>query len=231
MQAQAAKRIRQDRQPEILAAARELLEQRGLAEFSVADVAARANVSEAAVFYYFQTRRELMFQVISDWMQPVIERLTADLALIKGVRARLVTFIARHLREMEAASGLHRLIYRELHWDHYYTSTLHRLNQRYSRLVVWIVEDGKQSGEVRAAVDAYMTRDLLFGGLHHVGWRTLLNDRKLDLESTAEQIGEQLYLGICATPRHAVLASESVLERSIERLERLADQIEIEKGM
>lgn len=225
-QAQAGKRTRQDRQPEILAAARELLEKKGLDGFSIADVAKRVEVSEAAVFYYFPTRRHLMFRVISDWMLPVLERLELDLPHIGGTRERLMVFITRHLHEMVQAPGLHRLIYRELHWDNYYTSTLHRLNQRYTRIVLWIIEQGKRSGEIRQSVDAHLTRDLLFGGLHHVGWRTLLNGRDLDIEGTAGQIAEQLHLGICVTPRADALAGSPVLQAAIERLELLAGRIE-----
>jgi TetR/AcrR family fatty acid metabolism transcriptional regulator len=220
------KRARHDRQPEILAAAREVLESQGVEGFSVADVAARADVSEAAVFYHFQTRRELVFRVIADWMEPVIERLEADLRHINGVRQRLVWFMARHLQETEAAPKLHQLIYRELHWDNYYTSALHRLNQRYSQIVIWIVEQGKASGEVRHSVNAQLTRDLLFGSLHHIGWRTLLNDRKLDIEQTTEQLGEQLYLSICTTPHIETTANLPALEEAIRRLEQVADRIE-----
>jgi TetR/AcrR family fatty acid metabolism transcriptional regulator len=207
-------------------AARELLETRGMEGFSIADVAARVDVSEAAVFYYFPTRRELMFRVISDWMLPVIKRLELDLPHVDGARQRFALFIARHLREMVTAPGLHRLIYCEMHWDKYYTSTLHRLSQRYTRVVVWIIERGKAAGEIRESVDAHLTRDLVFGGLHHVGLRTLLNGRELDIETTSEQMAEQLYLGICATPAVAPLAHPPALERAITRLERLTERIE-----
>jgi len=225
-QLQASKRSRQDRQPEILAAARELLERRGLEGFSIADVASRVEMSEAAVFYHFPTRRELMFRVISDWMLPVIERLELDLRHIKSTRERLLAFSTRHLREMAVSPGLYRLIYRELHCDRYYTSSLHHLVQRYGRIVLWIVEQGGASGEIRGSADALLTRDLLFGGLHHVGLRTLLNSRELDTERVGEQIADQLYASIRATAEGSVPASPSALEKSIQRLERVADRIE-----
>ena len=225
-QLQASKRSRQDRQPEIMAAARDLLETRGLEGFSIADVASRVEMSEAAVFYHCPTRRELMFRVISDWMLPVIGRLELDLRHIKSTRERFLVFSTRHLREMAASPGLYRLIYRELHCDGYYTSSLHRLIQRYGRIVLWIVEQGRAAGEIRASADALLTRDLLFGGLHHVGLRTLLNSRELDAERAGEQIADQLYASIRTTAELSVPPSPSALEKAIQRLERVADRFE-----
>lgn len=192
----ARRRTREQREPEILAAARELLETRGLVGTSVAEVAARVGVSEATVFNYFPTRRDLMFRVISDWMTPVIDRLETDLRRIEGVRARLGFLVERHFRDMAAAPGMHRLIYRELHWDDYYGTTLHGLNQRYSGLIVWIVNEGKRSGTLVDEADPELVRDMIFGALHHVGWRTLMNDRPLDFVAATDGIINQILRGI-----------------------------------
>lgn len=223
--ARVGKMAREEREPTILAATRELLETRGLGGTSMAEVAARANVSEATVFNYFPTRRDLMFRVITEWMEPVIARLEEDVAHITGTRARIVFFAARHLREMQAAPGMHQLIYREVHWDDYYGSTLHRLNQRYTRIVGWILKDGQRSGDVRADIDLDITRDLLFGALHHVGWRTLMNNRALDIEATANRIADPLFAGIRADYE----GNEEVpgLKDAIVRLERAVEQLKV----
>lgn len=214
---------REERGPAILSAARELLETRGLVGTSVAEVAARANVSEATVFNYFPTRRDLMFRVITEWMEPVITRLEKDVPHLKGTQARIVFFASRHLREMQAAPGMHQLIYSEVHWDEYYGSTLHRLNQRYTRIVSWVIKEGQRNGEVRADIDPDLTRDMLFGTLHHVGWRTLMNDRALDIEATASQMAGQLFSGIRAHGEGSGKTPD--LKDAIIRLERAVEQL------
>jgi AcrR family transcriptional regulator len=221
----AQKRRREEREPEILAAAREMLEAQGLVGTSVAQVAARAGVSEATVFNYFPTRRDLMFRVIADWMTPVIEQLRLDLRHVQGVQARLAMFCDRHLQETAAAPGLHRLIYRELHWENYYGSTLHRLNQSYTGLVEWILIEGRAAGEVRVDAEIPITRDMLFGALHHVGWRTLLNERSLDVPETADQIAGQIFRAVAAMPT-AENASLDPVAAVVARLERVADRLE-----
>lgn len=227
VRARAPKMSREERAPAILAAARKLLETRGLVGTSVADVAAEANVSEATVFNYFSTRHDLISRVITDWMSPVIERLEADLAHMSdsGTCARLVFFASRHLGEMAAAPGMHQLIYREVHWDDYYLSTFHRLNQRYTRIVTRVIEEGKAAGEVRADVDVEVARDMFFGAFHHIGWRTLMNGRPLDTRATADRIGNQLFSGIAAAAA-ATRGRASDLERAIARLEQVTDRLD-----
>lgn len=223
--ARVRKMTREERAPAILAAARELLETRGLVGTSVAEVAARAGVSEATVFNYFPTRRDLLFRVITDWMEPVIVRLEENVPHIAGTHARIVFFASRHLREMQSAPGMHQLIYREVHWDEYYGSTLHRLNQRYTRIVGWILKDGQRSGDVRADIDLDITRDLLFGALHHVGWRTLMNNRALDIEATANRIAGPLFSGIRADCEGN--GEVPGLKDAIVRLERAVEQLKV----
>lgn len=215
---------RDDRIEEVLAAARQLLETQGLVGTSVAEVASLAKVSEATVFSYFGTRRDLMFRVISDWMEPVIARLEIDVKLVEGTLNRLNFFATRHLYELAAAPGLHQLIYRELHWDSYYGSLLHKLNQRYARVITWIIEQGKRDGEVKPDTDQEITRDMMFGTLHHVGWRTFMNNRPLDIGATAETIAKLVYGGIAIQEARSDQADR--LEAAIAKLVSITDHLE-----
>jgi TetR/AcrR family transcriptional regulator, fatty acid metabolism regulator protein len=211
---------RGQRETKILLAARQLLEERGHAGFAVAELAAQIGVSEGTVFNYFPTRRDLMFRVVRDWMAPVVDRLESDLHRVAGARNRLVFFSARHLIETAEAPGLHRLVYRELHWENYYGSDLHQINKRYAGLVTWIIAQGQAAGEIRPEVDPMITRDALFGTLHHVTWRTLLNNRPLNFEKSAEIIVDQLFSGI------ATDSQPTGFDRAIDRLDALADRLE-----
>ena len=224
----APKRKRRDsRIAEILDAARHILETRQMADFTIAEVARLAEVSEATVFGYFGSRRELTFRVISNWMTPVADRLEVDLQAIDTSRARLHFFVLRHLHELASSPGMHRLIYRELHWDDYYGSVLHRLNQRYTRLVIWILEEGKRIGDIRKTVDCEIARDQIFGTLQHVGWRSFLNDRPLDLQTLASSIVGQIFDGLEVRRSATEMAH---LDRAIARLERLAGGFESRAG-
>lgn len=197
------KRRPEHRAPELLAAARALFEERGYRDTSMAEIAGSAGVSEATAYKYFRSKQNLMHAVICDWMEPAIGTLEREVAAASGAGAKLEVIAARHLGEIARTPGLHRVVYRELRWADYYGSPLHRLNQRYTGIVLRVIEDGIASGELRADADAELTRDLFFGGLEHVGWRTVLAGRPLDLGETAAVFTRQIMGGLLRRSRKA----------------------------
>lgn len=216
---------RERRSAEIVAAARDMLETQGLEGLSVAVIAQSIGVSEATVFSYFGTRRELMAAVIADWMEPVLDRLERDIPSIAGARNQLLFFTMRHLQELALSPGMHRLIYRELHWDNYYGSALHRLNQRYTSIATRVFEDGVASGEFGPHFDIGIERDMLFGAFHHIGWRTLMNGRPLDIPLAANALVNQLCTGLCAQDKRAA-TDNPALDTVLTRLEAIAERLD-----
>lgn len=206
------------REPEILEAARALVEERGLRGTSMADIAEKAGISEATVYKYFPNRRDLMARVVSDWMTPNLERMARDTARIEGTAERIKLLILINFRDMAENPGMHELIYRELHWEDYYGSAVHGLNQRYARLVDSILTDGQRIGDVRPDVVIEYVRDMFFGAIQHVGERTLLNKRPLNIEAAVEAIARQLFAGIGI----GGAASAGALSEVTRRLESVA---------
>ena len=95
---------------------------------------------------------------------------------------------------------------------------MHGLNQRYARLVDSILTDGQRIGDVRPDVVIEYVRDMFFGAIQHVGERTLLNKRPLNIEAAVEAIARQLFAGIGI----GGAASAGALSEVTRRLESVA---------
>jgi hypothetical protein len=117
---------------------------------------------------------------------------------------------------MAQTPRLHRVVYQELRWSNYYGSPLHRLNQRYTRIVLWIIEEGMRAGELRPDIDPQVVRDMFYGGLEHVGWRTVLAERSVEVEASAVAVADLVFAS-CAAP-----AAQPVADR----LDRIAGRLE-----
>jgi len=189
-------RRKEHRAAELLAAARDLLEEVGMEQASTAEIARRAGVSEATVYKYFANKRDLVHQVVRSWMEPNLAALERELPLVDGVAARLRIVTFRHLEGIRDWPGLHRLIYRELRWTDYIGSELHRLNQRYARIIQMIVTDGIAADEIDTAVEPALVRDMLFGGLEHVGLRVIAGDQPIEIAATSRAIVGALLHGL-----------------------------------
>ncbi len=207
------------RGPEILAKARELIEEEGAADVSVARIAKAAGVSEATVYNYFQNKQDLVNRVLRDWAQPFIDTLVAELAPLTELRPRLLLIATRYLRSMEQTPRLHRVFLTEIRWADYRGSEMHRLNNRFVRGVMDTIRDGIESGEITSGTDPAMFRDMLFGGLEHIAQRTLFAGRPLDLEAEAARYVDLLLQG--ARPRTA-----TDMPNELRRLAVLVDRLE-----
>ena len=219
------RRRKDARQAEILQAARTILEERGYADATIGEVARLAGISEPTIYNYFDSKHELVHRVMSDWMEPVVKETESSLKNIFGVEKRLHFIAERHFTEMTKAPQLHILAYRDLRWRDYYESPFHHLNQRYTRLIDRIIQDGIADGEIRAGASPAMIRDIFFGGLEHIGWRTVLTGRKLDIPAAAEAVTHSLCVGILEAS-HVVTGMQSaitdVLHDAIARIGRIS---------
>lgn len=212
------------RQPELLAAARTLIEEEGAANVSVARIARAAGVSEATVYKYFENKQDLINQVLSDWATPFIERLTAELAPIIELRPRLVLVAIRYLRSLEETPRLHRVFFQELRWSEYRGSAIHQLNHRFVKGVMSTIEEGMRSGELRPDLDPRAFRDMLFGGLEHIGMRTSLAGRPIDVETEAGRYVDMMLQGALARPAQRTMPAELTrLATLIDRMEKRLD--------
>lgn len=214
-------RRKEQREPEILAAARRLFESRGVDDTSVAAIAAEAGVSEATVFKYFANKQELIERVVHAWIEPYAEQLEKDVRTLSGARARLEHIASRHLADMVRSPQLHIITYRNLRWDHYQESELRRLVQRWTRIGVWTIEQGVAEGEIRSDVDVTTVRDLFYGGLEQAGLRTALSGRFLDVDAQAKAIVNIVLSGIVAVTSARPTVPAERIEVAIAALERI----------
>ena len=61
-------RRKNSRPPEIIDAARKLLEEEGIKGLSMMNISKAAGVSEATVYKYFNDKNDLLNQVVNDWL-------------------------------------------------------------------------------------------------------------------------------------------------------------------
>lgn len=214
------KRRKDFRQPEILAAARLLMEAEGAAGVTISKIAAKARVSEATIYKYFNGKQDVINQVLIDWAGPNVAKLKAELAQIKELRSRLVIVAIRFLRSMEETPSIHRVFFQEIRWSEY-KLTLHDLNRDYVKTVTGSIEDGIKSGEIRPEVDPKSFRDMLFGGLEHMAMRTSFSGKPVDIETAAANYVDMMLQG--AVPRSG---SNRPQEEECRRFSALIDLME-----
>jgi TetR/AcrR family fatty acid metabolism transcriptional regulator len=195
-----AARLR-DRYETILDAAEQVLGCYGFAEASVGEVARQACVSDGLIYRYFDSKQALRDAVLARFYARVLEGAQASVGRHGGFRDRLLALIETHLRLFRDDRVLCRLFIAEVRVAADYPgSPLQELNRRYTGVLEKVLRQGLAEGAVSPGFDARLVRDMLYGGMEHVAWRSVNGRATLDVTGTARKILALLLDGLAATP-------------------------------
>lgn len=190
---------RRDRAERLLAAARRCFGELGYDATSIAGIARVAGVSDGLMYRYFADKRALLLAVLAQFFEELIARARIAVAAETSFAGRLRALTRTHLQTMVDEPELCRLFLRQTRDDgNYIGSPIHEMTSRYTALLSEIVGSALAAGECRPDLDARMFRDLVFGGMEHIGWRFLDGDTRYDPRVAGDRLAAMLIAGATA---------------------------------
>lgn len=214
------RRRKSQRRPELLAAARALIEDEGAETVTMVRIAKAAGVSEATVYKYFENKEDLINQVVREWATPFVDRLVKELSPLTEIRSRLILISIRYLRSFEETPRLHRVFFREIRWGDYRNSPLREINVQFTAQMTETIKRAQTAGQVSQTLDPRLVRDMLFGGLEHIALRTIFAGRAIDIEQESAAYVDTMLSGLMIRPSEAEGGSD------LDRLSALVDRME-----
>lgn len=217
--AAAARTTRAERAQAILTAARDVFCENGFEAATVASIAERIGVVEGTIYKYFASKRALLLAVLEDWYQQLVTDHAQALAGVSGTQPRLRLLIWRHLHTVAESPRLCGLMFREVRGERDYPgSRLHQLNREYTDLVLAVLTEGVETGEIRPDFPPALVRDMIFGGIEHYTWTYRRDGGELDIDAAADHIHALIWSGVAASPDN--------VQQSASRLADLVDRLE-----
>ena len=182
----------------LLATARDVFAEKGYERATTLEIAHRLEISEATVFTYFGSKRELCIEVIRRWYDEISTELERELPLLNGLRLQLQFAVRKHLITlMGERAGLCAMILSDGRTagtaDTALADLIADCKRRYTAPLMRALEAGRASGEVRDDIPLRLFRDMVYGAMEHVLWDSMATGRKPDIERTAEQLSEMLW--------------------------------------
>jgi len=187
----------------LLAVAREVFSERGYARTTTLEIAQRLSISEATVFSYFGSKRELCMEVIRRWYDEISTELEREVPLRSNVRHALEFAIRKHLSQLiEEGAGLCALVLSEGRIaDAAFMQLIAQLKRRYIAPLMRTIESARATGEVRSDIPLHLQRDMIYGSMEHVLWGYINSGRKPDIQSTAAQLSDLLWTAFAPPQR------------------------------
>jgi AcrR family transcriptional regulator len=135
------------RRPAILAAAAEVIRERGLADTRVVDVAERAGTSAPAVLYWFASKAELLSVALTAAEENFYQQLEQELAELDTARERMVALIESASGTGDYDAALWIDLWAKALRDDELAGIREQLDARWRKTIVTIVRDGQEAGE------------------------------------------------------------------------------------
>lgn len=197
----------EERPAEIIAAALELFSQRGFSATRLEDVAARAGLSKAAIYLYFDDKTALLRAVIVDTAGSNVDAVSAMIQSHQGPIAPLIARFLGFMGGRLAHSAIPNLIKLVISESRAHPEIgklyLDTVISRALPLLQSLIERGIASGEFRT-VDAKLAVKSLIGPMVLAAvWRSVfepLGAEAIDIEALARQHADLIVRGLSAHP-------------------------------
>jgi TetR/AcrR family fatty acid metabolism transcriptional regulator len=178
-------------------ALRLLLKEKDFNGITTAEIARQAGVTDALIYKYFKDKRDLLHQLLSEYLNQYGIQLSSDLKGIKGALNKLRKLIWSHINVYATNRVFAKILLIEVrnHPD-YYKSDTYELVRAYSNFVLEILEEGIQNNEIRKDVPVKLIRQVILGSIEQLCLTGITFDREIDPDELTENLCEIIFRGI-----------------------------------
>jgi len=178
-------------------ALRYLLEKKEFNAITTAEIARQAGVTEALIYKYFKDKRDLLHQVLSEYLEQYCVLVQGDLKGIKGALNKLRKLIWSHINVYATNRVFAKILLIETrsHNDYYHSDT-YELVKVYSDVTLEILEEGVLNSEIRDDIPVQLIRQIILGSIEQVCLTGITFDRAIDPDALTEDICEIIFNGI-----------------------------------
>ena len=188
-----------DSRQEILRTAARLFQQRGYDATSMNDVAAALKLSKGGLYHHFQSKDEILFEIMNHAMDITQERVLAPVRSIADPEDRLRSLIRRHIEVV--LSPVDREITVMLHENHPLPPILRkRINIRkkeYIHFVADLIADVQRTRQAKGGVSPRAAAFALLGMINWI-YQWYKPEGELQVQSLIPQFTSLIFGGILA---------------------------------
>jgi len=185
---------------DILRVGRAVFAECGYERSTTGEIARRLGVSEATVFTYFATKRELCLRVISDWYAEITAALAGRMPLDKPLHEQFRWFVRTHMELfLVEGTGLCAFVLSEGRAKGHgeLGDVLVELQRRYTAPLMELLARGRASGELRDDVSLSLLRGLVLGPVEHLLWELVGAGKNVDVATAAHDLVALVWPVLC----------------------------------
>ena len=181
----------------IVDAIKSLLENKEFQAITTAEIAKTAGVTEPLIYKYYRDKRDLLNQVLEDYLEKYIVKTELDLKGIEGALNKLRKLIWTHIYTYATNRIFAKVILLEVKgFPIYFESKTYLLSRRYGNIILEIIEEGIKNGEIREDISTSSLKQLILGGIERVVLPGLIFNRDISPDLLTDNLCNLLFYGI-----------------------------------
>ena len=182
----------------IARALKTLLGKKDFNSITTAEIAKTAGVTEGLIYKYFNDKRDLLFTVLLELFEQFLLQMDKDLKGVTGSLHKLRSIIQTTLDWYDQQRVFTRILLVEVRNspDFFKSAAYQQCVRDYSRIIIDIIHEGIQQGEIRKDIKPAVIRQVIQGAIEHVCLPAIIFNREILTEPVAEDLCRTIFLGI-----------------------------------
>jgi TetR/AcrR family transcriptional regulator, fatty acid metabolism regulator protein len=180
----------------ILTALKALLKEKEFSAITWADIARTAGVNEGLIYRYFKDSRNLLHEALREYLEPYVALVERDTKGIEGVYNKLRRLIWSHFDIYHSDRVFARILLLEVrNYPGYFQSDTYRLVKRYAKIILDIIQEGVDKGEIRDDISPRLLMQAVLGCMEHFCLPAIIFGREMRPDHLTEELCKILFEG------------------------------------
>jgi AcrR family transcriptional regulator len=156
----------EDKKKKILAAAEEIISQKGINETTISEIARKAGVADSIIYQFFKGKQDLLFSIPAERENEYFSLLDEHLQGIVDIESRLGKMIWFYLRYFDSHPEYAHIFFFEcLSSKDFYLSRGCMVIRRFAGILLETLKRGVAEGCFSPGMDTHLVRDVILGML------------------------------------------------------------------
>jgi AcrR family transcriptional regulator len=206
----------------IVESARKVFCTSGFQKGSIDEIAKEAGIAEGTIYRYFDSKRDLLDEVLRRHYSILFDDVEQTLPIIEGASNRLLYIIRRILLMISEDRSMCRL--RQIHArqiDDERPSLSHDQNRRMAALMRNEIKKGMADGSFRLDTSPSIVCYMIGGAVEITEYSFMKTGRAIDIDKVTESIWRTIHSGMSSSD-----ATAESLTGLVERFEQAADRLD-----
>ena len=206
----------------IVESARKVFCTSGFQKGSIDEIAKEAGIAEGTIYRYFDSKRDLLDEVLRRHYSILFDDVEQTLPIIEGASNRLLYIIRRILLMISEDRSMCRL--RQIHArqiDDERPSLSHDQNRRMAALMRNEIKKGMADGSFRLDTSPSIVCYMIGGAVEITEYSFMKTGRAIDIDKVTESIWRAIHSGMSSSD-----ATAESLTGLVERFEQAADRLD-----